>query len=368
MSWHGTAHYRNSFRLVDRDTWEEGAELWEVTGGTLELSAFSDAKASATLEFVGTEVPDSRQLVRAYHSYSTADGEVERALATLAFSVSSAELRGALVSGTMECQSVLSWLSSRHYGAPFAIPAGTRAVQLAAELAGSLGLRVNATPSDYEVKGCVTIERDKASYLAIVNRLLSLAGYASAWVDAYGIVQMTPYVEPTERPPSLTLRDGEGGIMYPEVTRRSDLASTPNAVRLYYEADGEALAAWALNVDASHPASVPCRGFESTHAEAVDELEGETQADRLRALEAKAAAMLADKTSDLEYVDGACMHCEGLAPNNALAIEYDRAGLSWKGAVTSVKLRLDKTLKAEFSARRFVRAEMQVETGSEVVW
>lgn len=367
MSWHGTAHYRNSFRLVDRETWEEGAELWEVTGGTLELSAFSDAKASATLDFVGAEVPDSRSLVRAYQSYSTPGGEVERALATLEFSVASAELRGPIVSGTMECQGVLARLASKRYGAPFAIPAGTRAVELAAELCGSLGLRVNATPSGYEVKAGVAIERDKASYLAIVNRLLSMAGYASAWADAYGTVQMAPYVEPTERPAALTLHDGEGGVMYPEVTRRSDWAGTPNAVRLYYEGDGEALAAWALNVDASHPASVPWRGYEVTHDEAVDELEGATQAERLAALEAKAASMLADKTSDLEYVEGACMHSDGLAPNSAIAIEYARAGLSWKGAVTSVRLRLDKSLKAEFSARRFVRAAMEVETGSEVV-
>lgn len=367
MTW--TAHYRNSFRLVDRETWEEGAELWEVTGGTLEMSAFSDAKVSATLEFAGDAVPDSRSLVRVYHSYSEAGAPVERALATLVFSVSEAELRGPVASGTMECQSVLAWLSSKMYGAPFTIPAGAQAVQLASQLVASVGLRSNCPdPSAYVVKSPVTVEREDASYLGIVNRLLGMAGYASAWVDAYGVVQMTPYVEPTERPPAIALSDAAGGCMYPEMAVRREWAGTPNAVRLYYETEEEALAAWALNVDPSHQASIPYRGFEATFSDGVSELSGETQAERLAELEAKAASMLADKTTDIEYVDGACMYRDGLEPNNAIAVEYARAGLSWKGAVTSVRLVLGKSLKAEFSARRFVKQGMQVETGSEVVW
>lgn len=366
MTW--TAHYRNLFRRVDRDTWEEGEELWEVTGGTLEFSAFSDAKVSGTLDFSGPDVPDSRDLVRVYHAYSTPDGDVLRPLATLAFSVSSSSRRGPVASGKMECQSVLSRLSSKRYGAPFTVAAGTQAVQLAIELTESLGLRVNnPDPSSYEVKSGFTVDRDSASYLSIVNKLLDAAGYASAWVDAYGVVQMTPYVEPTERETSIVLSDAGGGIMYPEVVERSELASTPSTVRLLYGTEDETLSAFASNVDPESPSSVPWRGYESTHDEEVTELPGDTRAERLAALEAKAASMLADKTSGLEYVEGSCMYSDALAPNNAIGIEYAAAGLSWRGAVTNVSLSLEKNLKADFKARRFVRREMLVETGSEVV-
>lgn len=366
MTW--TAHYRNVFRRVDRDTWQEGEDLWQVTGGKLEMSAFSDLKVSGTLDFTGFSVPDSRDLVRVYHAYSTPDGDVLRPLATLGFSVSEQKMNGPVVSGTMECQSVLARLSSRKYGAPFTVTAGTQAVQLAVQLAESVGLRVNnPDPSAYTVRGGFTIERSKASYLAVVNRLLDVAGYASAWVDAYGVVQFTPYVEPTERELSLVLSDS-GGVMYPELVQRGEWADTPSTVRLFYETEEEILSATASNVDPSSPSSVPYRGYEVTHDEEVQELEGETQADRLAALEAKALAVLVEKTSNVEYVEGSCMYSDALAPNNALGVEYAAAGLSWRGAVTNVGLSLSKSLKADFKARRFVRQEMLTEVTSEVVW
>lgn len=368
----GTTHYRSIFRRVSKETWEEGAELEQITGGSLEFSAFSDVKVSGSLDFKGFEVPDSRDLVRVYHAYETGNGElVERPLATLMFSVSDPKYRGALVSGTMECQSVLAYLSSQKYGAPFTIAAGTQAIQLAIELIKSAGLRVNnPDPSAYTVKGGVTIKKEEANYLSIVNKLLGLAGYASAWVDAYGVVQVTPYVEPTDRQVSLVLSDeGDERIMYPELVRRDEWATTPNVVKVYYESEAEALVATASNVDPESPASLPYRGFEVTDdSVTVTELEGSTQAERLANLEAIAARTLIDKTANVEYVDGSCMYVDRLMPNNALGIEYARADFSWRGALTNVKLVLAKTLKADYSARRFIRNDIKIETKSEVLW
>ena len=368
----GTAHYRNVFRRVSKKTWDEGAEFEQVTGGSLEFSAFSDVKVSGSLDFKGFEVPDSRDLVRVYHTYEKGNGElVERPLATLMFSVSDPKYRGLLASGTMECQSVLAYLSSQRYGAPFTIAAGTQAIQLAVELVESVGLRVNnPDPSAYTVKGGVTIKKEEANYLTIVNRLLSLAGYASAWVDAYGVVQITPYVEPTERQLSVVLSDeGEEKIMYPDLVKRDEWASTPNVVKVYYESETEALVATASNVDPESPASLPYRGFEVTDdSVTVTELEGSTRAERQANLEKIAKKELIDKTANVEYVDGSCLYDERIMPNNAVGIEYTRADLSWRGAFTNVKLTLSKTMKADYSARRFIRKDIKIETKSEVMW
>lgn len=370
--WKGTAHYRNVFRRVSKSTWDEGAEFEQVTGGSLEFSSLSDVKVTGSLDFKGFEAPDNRDLVRVYHTYETGGGEtVERALATLVFSISPPKHRGVLVSGTMECQSVLALLAKKKYGAPFTITAGTQAIQLAIELIKSVGLRVNnPDPSAYTVKGNVTIKKEQANYLSIVNKLLSLAGYASAWVDAYGVVQITPYVEPTERQVSLVLSDeGDERIMYPELVRRDEWDSTPNVVKVYFESETEALVATASNVDPESPASLICRGFEVTDdSVTVTELEGSTQAERQANLEAIANKTLIDKTANVEHVEGSCMYRDQLMPNNALGIEYVRAGISWKGALTNVKLALSKTLKADYSARRFIRKDIKIETKSEVLW
>lgn len=367
--WSGWAHQRLSFRRVIWPTWEEAEEYTQITGGQLELSAFTDLKVEGSLTFEGLEVPDDHDLVRIYHGYADSSGEHEmEPLATLMFSVAKPTYEGMTVSGKLDCRSTLSILASKSYGAPFTIAAGTQAVQKAIELAESLGLRVNnPDPSAYTIREAHTFREEEANYLTIVNWLLSAAGYSSAWVDAYGIVQMTPYIEPTERTAALTLADDERSIMYPELSRQSDYSDTPNVVRLCYETDEETLIASAANVDPNSRASLPSRSYEVTHSETVTELAGDTQSDRLENLKALAKQKLIDKSSDIEYVEGRCQYVEGLQPNNAIQIDYARADLEWNGALTNVNLKLDKSMPADFKARRFVRTGLLVEVSGSAI-
>lgn len=361
--WSGWAHQRYSFRRVKWPTWEEGEEYAQITGGEVEMSAFTDLKVDGTLDFEGLEAPDDHDLVRIYYGHADAGGQQPmRPLATLMFSVSKPTYEGVTVRGKLDCRSMLSVLASKSYGAPFTVAAGTQAVQKAVELTESLGLRVNnPDPSAYAIRDAHTFKEEDANYLSIVNWLLDAAGYSSAWVDTYGIVQMTPYVEPTERKVSITLADDEGSIMYPELSKQSDYSDTPNVVRLCYETDEETLTASASNIDPNSRASLPSRGYEVTYRESVSELAGDTQAERLEELEAAARRKLVDKSSDIEYVEGRCQHVEGLAPNNALGIDYARADLEWSGALTNVSIKLTKTMPADFKARRFVRTGLLIE-------
>lgn len=367
--WSGWAHQRFSFRRVKWPTWEEAEEYTQITGGQLELSAFTDLKVDGSLNFEGLEVPDEHDFVRIYYGYSDSSGEQPmKPLATLMFSVSKPTYEGMTVSGKLQCRSVLSILASKSYGAPFTIAAGTQAIQKAIELVESLGLRVNnPDPSAYTVKSCHTFKEEDANYLSIVNWLLDAAGYSSAWADAYGIVQMTPYIEPTERKAALTLADDEHSIMYPELSKQSDYSDTPNVVRLCFETDEETLIASATNVDPNSKASLPSRGYEVTHCESVSELDGDTQAKRLANLKALAKQRLIDKSSDIEYVEGTCHYVDGLQPNNALEIHYERADIEWSGAITNVNLKLDTAMPADFKARRFVRTGLLIEVSGSVL-
>lgn len=362
MSWAGWAHQQFHFRRVSWPSFEEGAEWAQITGGNVEMSAFSDLKVTATLDFDGVEAPDDRDLVRIYYSYTLSNGErIMNPLATLMFSVTEPKINGMRVSGSMDCQSLLSVLSSKHYGEPFTVKAGTQVVQRAINLAESLGLRVNnPDPSAYTLKSDHTFDADESNYLTIINWLLNTAGYSSAWVDSMGVIQFTPYVEPTERKVSITLADDKNSILMPELVKRSDYAETPNVVRLCYATDEETLTATATNVDESSRASLPVRGFEKTYFESISELDGDTQEERLANLESKAKQTLIDKSSDIEYVDGSCQYTPELQPNNALSIDYVRAGLLWNGALTNVKVSLSKGMPTDFSARRFIRSDLKI--------
>ena len=363
MTWSGWAHQKFEFRKVKWPTYEEGETLEQITGGQLELSAFTDLKVDGSLTFEGLEVPDDRDLVRIYYGYSDASGEQPmKPLATLMFSVSKPNYEGIIVSDKMDCRSLLSILSSKSYGAPFTVPTGTQAIQKAIELTESLGLRVNnPDPSAYAIREQHTFKESEANYLTIVNWLLDVAGYSSAWINAYGVVQMTPYIEPTERLASLTLVDDKQSILYPELPKQSDCADTPNVVKLYFDTDEETFIASATNNDPSNRVSTVVRGYEVTYAETVSELAGETQEERLANLKAMARQKLIDKSSDIECVEGKCQYVEGLVPNNAMEIDYSLGDLTWHGALTNVSIDLIETIPATFKARRFLRNDLYIE-------
>lgn len=368
--WSGWAHERYVFRRVKWPSWEEGEDWAQITGGDVEFSAFSDLKVTGTLDFEGTEVPDDNDLVRIYYGFSDSTGATSLTpLATMLFTAPQPSYDGTTMSGTLDCQSVLAILAARSYGAPFTVTSGTPAVQKAMELAESLGLRVNnPDKSAYVLNSDHTFNANEANYLSIVNWLLDVAGYASAWVDAFGVVQMTPYVEPLERPISITLADDENSILYPEISKRCDYSDTPNVVRLLYETDAETLVASAANSDSGSKASLSVRKYEITYSESVSELSGETAEERLGSLKALASQKLIDKSSGIEYVDGKCQYCGGLEPNNAIRVDYVRAGIDWSGAVTNVSVKLELGMPAGFSARRFIRTGFKTEVAGEILW
>lgn len=368
--WNGWAHERYVFRRVKWPSWEEGEDWTQIKGGDVDFSAFSDLKVTGSLDFEGTEIPDDNDLVRIYYGYSDSTGTSNLSpLATMLFSAPQPSYDGMTVSGTLDCQSVLAILAARSYGAPFTVTSGTLAVQKAMELVESLGLRVNnPDKSAYVLGSDHTFTADESNYLTIVNWLLDAANYSSVWVDAYGIVQMTPYVEPMERPVAITLADDESSIMFPELAKRNDYADTPNVVRLSYETDSESLIASASNVDPSSRASLSVRKYEVTCSESVSELAGDTVQEKLINLKASALQKLVDKTSGIEYVEGKCQYIEGLEPNNAIRIDYVRAGIDWTGAVTNVNLSLELGMPASFSARKFVRAGFKTQVDGEILW
>jgi hypothetical protein len=280
-----------TYRRVDWDTWQEGADLGNVTSGSVELSALSDLKATCSFSFIGGEAPEQDGLVRIIYSFNDDNGEYgEYVIGTFIVCYSSTTniadygsgRDGSMyVSGTANGYSVLKVLKDRVVGMPLTVKAGSNPVDVARSYIKDLfGLRVDYAPSTYTLVSDHTFEPDD-SYLTIVNWLLSTAGYASVSPSKDGVCMMFPDVEPTKGGTMFTFTNDDQSIMYPEVVEENDWQDTPNVARLYYETDEMALWASASNVSGSKASLDSRGGRELTIYENVSELEGTGSAQML---------------------------------------------------------------------------------------
>lgn len=348
------------FRSVTWPGFVEGGELGMFTGGSLELSALSDLRASGSLDFCGM-MPDGHDMVRVYYSFTDeAGGYEKRPLGTFFMAIGEHGLYGDKKDGAVELESVLRVPLNACYGRYYTVKAGTNAVTKAKSILEGLGLQVNAAPSSYVLSRDAVYESDD-KWLTICNDLLSMAGFASCWPDVWGTVQMQPYVEPQERTPVWEFNDGERSIMLPKVKRSDNGGDVHNAVKLVYEDEDEGIWACAYNKDPLSEASTVSRGYEVAEAEKVTELSGDTTAARIANLKAKASTKLAENSSAIEYVEWGHPLLP-LQPNDAISIEYVTAGLSWRGSITAMQVEIGKHASCTSRARRFVRKGFEITT------
>lgn len=352
-----------TYRLVDWDTWQEGEDLGSVVSGSVELSAYSDLKASMKMEWRG-DAPPRGSIVRVYYSFDDDAGEhAEYAIGTFLVSYTSStyEDGGASLvsSGTADGYSVLKVLKDRLLGMPVSVDAGEQPVAKAVEAMQSVGLRVNvAEESSYALSSGHTFEPSD-SMLAYVNWCLTAAGYQAVSPDAYGICQVAPYMEPSRRAVVASFADDENSIMYPEVGEDNDWRGTPNVVRVYYEDESIAMYAAARNVSGSL-SSLASNGMrEITRYESVSEAED------LAALEAHALKVLLDNSNEIERVKFAHPY----VPITAFdAVRIDYSDRSWSGNVQNMSVRLSPSTKCETTLRRFVSPAIVTEVEGGILW
>lgn len=364
--WLGSRIGRFFARYVDWGTWGEGEEFWQVTGGRIELSSTNDLKATGSLDFYGV-APDESRLLRIYYTFEDELGETETVPVATMFAEASKDTRtDASSRGTANLKSVLKVLSDRKHGAAMQVPAGTDAVGKAKELCESVGLKVSGASNGYALSQDHTFSDYDSDYLTVVNWLLEQAGFFPATPNALGYVVFEPYREPSEREPSFTFAPGPRSVMLPEVLYESGWQSCPNAVRLGFSTDTEAIAAWALNVDPNSKSSLPSRGNrEVTLYESVSELAGNTVEEREANLKALARTRLLEASSEVERVEVGCPFLP-VTPNQSIEVDY--AVSNWTGGVVNVTANLGNDADCVITAKRFVRRDIQVESGSEVLW
>ncbi|MBQ9041413.1 MAG: hypothetical protein IJ111_01195 [Eggerthellaceae bacterium] len=345
----------------------EGDELWQITGGNVSLGAFTDLKASGSIDYKGATVPDGGNLIRVYYSFSDESGEsVTRPICTCFVDLGDDTHTGSFVEGSAELRSVLAVLADDGPGKPYVAAAGANPVSLAADIAKSLGLRVNVTPSSYRLAGSHICDPDE-TWLGVVNWLLAAAGYSSVYPDAMGTVQMHPYVEPTKRSPSWWFRDDGESAMKVSVTHSDNKSGIPNAVNLWYEDETCGIAAKAVNTDDRSSASTVVLGRTISMRVEVDEIAGNSVSEKLANLKQEAKKQLIDNSTLIEKLEIPCMYVP-IEPNDCVGVEWEEAGIDFIGGCTAMDITCALGAATVVKIRNLLPPDFEVTVSGEVSW
>lgn len=359
-----------TYRRISWPSFKESADLGNVISGSMELSAFSDLKATCQFKFKGGQEPGTDDLIRIYYSFDDDRGEhAEFCLGTFfigyAKTDNQADGSGLMASGTVNGWSVLKVLQDVKVGYALTVPASTYAIAKAVQLMQERGLPVNVTgESSYRLASDHTFEPDD-TLLTVVNWLCTTAGYQAPFPDAFGTVQVSAYVEPSERAVVATFKDDSRSIMYPVVTIENDWQSIPNVYKLYYATDEIAIHAEARNLSGSK-ASLDARGGrELSYMDTVTELSGANSSAMLANLKSMARDKLIDNSQEIERVQLSHPYIP-LVANDAVAVEYSDA--TWSGNVQNMRVTLSPSTKCTTTLRRFVPSSINVTTSGAIDW
>lgn len=365
-----------TYRKVDWGTLQDGEDLGNVTGGSVELSAYTDLKAQGTMSFKGREAPEQDSLVRVIYTFTDDHGVVSEPfiigtfIVTYSTSTYTAEYQmgecvGLLVEGDADLVSVLKVLQDKVYGMPFTVNAGENPVNKAVTLIESLGLVVDVyEESSYTLANDHTFEAD-ASYLTIVNWCLNAASYQAVMPTDRGKCSIKPYTDPDYRPIVARFANDDNSIMYPEVVVENDWQSTPNVVRAYYEDDSCAVYAVARNLSGSKASLDNRGGREATLYESVSELEGETASQKEANLSGYATKALIDNSGEIERVTVSHPYV-GLKPFDGVRIDY--ADRTWQGNVQNTSINLSPSTKCDTQVRRFNSPDIEIGEEHGILW
>jgi len=358
------------YRRVSWETWEEMEQYDQVDGASFDKSVNDSLKTGGSISY-DESAPDEVDLLIAYYEFTDENGEhVMHPVATVQVEAESPEFRSlangtTAQSGTLKAYSVLKVLSDMKCRKTVVIPAGTNAIARAVEIVEGAGLRTNSPSSNYVTKNDKPFEPTD-SWLTVVNWLLDAAGYASAYDDAFGVVQMTRYVEPTERPLVWVFRNDNESTLGFGVVEENDRRSIPNVYTVNYSSDTVSLSATARNVDPTSRASLPSRGWrEKGESETIEELEGSTVQEMIENLKAIAISRIKSKSSEINKAKFSTFYVP-VNINDAVGVDY--SDKVWRGCITDMGITANPAGDTDIEIRNFIHHDLKVEVECEILW
>lgn len=263
----------DKFRYTEVVDGNDIATIDGITGGSITYNYLSDLKCSASLDYSG-ELTEGwiDKVIRVYldtKSKSYPELSASVLLGTFMTTTPSRNVSGRSATFTITCYSMLNKLQNKKAAGTYSVESGVNAIQEATKLCEAVGLTVRSVESDYTLKTPYTSDKND-TYLAIVNDLLSMAGYESVGVDEYGNAVLQPYVSPEDKAPSWTFSDNEDGVHMPDIEVEYDVFDTPNEVIVTGSDSENTLTVTVVNDDPNDPLSTVSRGFTVTEVVELD--------------------------------------------------------------------------------------------------
>lgn len=288
MDW-GAPQLQTDFRyvVVDRETWGEGREITDITGGSISRKYLAVLKDGASFNY-----NDTAQLLNIGNDYlrvylDASDGTETESVALGTFMVSTPKqnVSDLGTSGTATAYSLLQIPYDEELDGTLTIPEGTDIVAYAAQLLTDRGLNVDiADESTVTAARDIVFDHDNR-VLDVVVWCTQTAGFGTPLVDGYGTIVLQRYTDPSGKNP-VRAYDSASRVLFPEYSHELDTFDYPNKVIVVCSTPDDVVIGTAVNDDPDHPFSTVSRGRVVTKKYNVDNLTTSVEADE------KAAALL----------------------------------------------------------------------------
>lgn len=363
-SWNDKIH-RTSYRFmrVNRATGNEVERLTVLKGGTVTRNDDVRVKETAEAQVVGY-MDLGPDLVRIYMEAEFADGSTQDAvLGTFLPVVPSRSINGWYSTSSVKMYGRLQELLDDRFSRPVTVPKGTNAVAKAREVCAQAGLEVVSDASDYTVTDPrvygVGAEQNNSetddTKLGMVNDLLDLAGFRSAFTDPMGRVVFRRYRDPGELPVSWSFEEGPGARFEGVMTEERDITDAANHVVVRYGDVTDYVVGEAWDTDPNSELSTVSRGRTITRAYSYNNLPpGKTASERQAYATQRAASLLSTAQSVIRRVRMTHVYAP-VTVNDVVSISFPSGDVEGSFQVRTQTIRLSGGCPIEAEVRQFRR-------------
>lgn len=358
---------RTSYRFmrVSRATGEEVEQILLLKGGTVTRNDDVRVKESAEAELVGSYDfgPD---LVRVWMDAVFPNGESESVvLGTFLPVMPSREITPGYSTSSVKMYGRLQEILDDKFASPITVEPGSNAVAVAKGVCQQSGLEVIADDSSYVTTNVryygVGANQSNSDYgdtkLDMVNDLLSLADFRSAFTDQMGRVMMRKYHDPADIAPSWSMEEGPLARFEGKMSEEFDYTDTANHVVVLYggQEGSEKVVGEAFDTDPNSPFSTASRGRVITSSYTYNDLPpGDTAKERQDYANSRAKTLLSTAQSVILRVSATHAYAP-FTVNDTVDVKFPSGGVQDKFQVRAMTMRLLGGCPTDTEFRRFRR-------------
>lgn len=362
--WNERIH-RTSYRFmrVSRSTGNEVERLTMLKGGTVTRNDDVRVKETAEAEVTGSFDlgPD---LVRIYMDAEFADGTAETVvLGTFLPVVPSRNIFGWYSKSSVKMYGRLQELLDDKFSRPVSIAKGANAVQQARKVCEDAGLTVISDASDYTVTDPrvygVGAEQNNSevddSKLGMVNDLLDLAGFRSAYTDPMGRVLFQRYRDPADMQRVWSFNEGPSAKFEGQMTEERDITDAANHVVVRYGDTEGSVVGEAWDTDPASELSTVSRGRTITRAYSYNGMPpGKTASERQAYATRRAATLLSTAQSVIRRIRMTHVYAP-VTLNDVVGVSFPSGSVEGDFQIRTQTIRLVGGCPFETEVRQFRR-------------